>query len=219
MTRRPTLSQRLLHGDRGTTLVELLVGMMVMAVFMTIFTGAVVAMARTTAKVEAVTTSAAQVDNAFLELDTLIRYAGAVTTAGRASNGTWYVELSRIDSETGAEVCTQLRTDVSGSQPRLQQRTWTAVSPTSWTSLSGWTAVASSLVNATAAVDSADQPFVNSRPSSAPTRQQQLTVTIVAGSPEATSSSTTRASVTFTALNSSTSDPNSSARCKQVARS
>ena len=68
--------------DAGVTTIELIVGMLVMVVFMTIFTGAVVSMATTINKVEAVTTSSQQTNTAFLRLDKLIRYSSAITNMG-----------------------------------------------------------------------------------------------------------------------------------------
>ena len=121
---------RLHRDDSGTTLIELIVGMMVMGVFMTIFTTAVVSMAKTTTKVEAVTTSASQVNNAFLTLDRIVRYASAVSTPGTGASGDWYVELESVDygSSSAQTQCTQLRLATASQQ--LQLRTWTPVGAT-----------------------------------------------------------------------------------------
>ena len=61
MTRTLSLLTRLRREDRGTTLAELLVGMVVMGIFMAIFTTAVITMVRTTLQVEAVPTWAGMI--------------------------------------------------------------------------------------------------------------------------------------------------------------
>ena len=69
---------------------ELIVGMALMAIFMSMFTAAIVLMTQTGNKVEAVSISAARRTNqAFLTMDKTVRYASAITTPGsRASPGT-----------------------------------------------------------------------------------------------------------------------------------
>jgi type II secretory pathway pseudopilin PulG len=62
-------------GDDGTTLMELMVGMTVMAIFMAIFTAAIVTMFSTTNKTQAVVNSGTQLNLAFERLDTQVRYA------------------------------------------------------------------------------------------------------------------------------------------------
>lgn len=217
MTAQPRWWRRLHADDRGTSLAELLVGMMVMGIFMAIFTGAVVSLARSTTKVEAVTTSAAQVNNAFLRLDKVVRYANAITPTGKSTgpSGDWYLELSSVDSDTDVETCTQLRADVPAQA--LQLRTWTALSPTTYSSLSGWSTLANNLTNTTAAAGAADQPFTSPTPlAAASTSFQQLTVTLVAGTSGPASTSTTRTNVLFTALNSSTKDKTNATKCQQL---
>jgi hypothetical protein len=189
--------------------------MAVMAVFMTIFTGAVVSMARTTTKVEAVTSSTAQVNNAFLRLDKLVRYAEAITTVGPATGGSGssYVELASLDSASSQETCTQLRVDV-GTQ-KLQLRTWTVTGPTTYSALTGWATLASNIVpqDATGAVY---PPFAVPPSLVAATVYQRLTITLVAGTSGPSSTSRTRTSFTFTALNSNASDATNPAKCQQL---
>ena len=211
------LLRRLRQDDRGTTLAELLVGMAVMGVFMTIFTGAVVTMARTTTEVEAVTGSAAQVNNAFLQLDEQVRYADAITTVGPATgtSGDSYVELSSVNSATSVETCTQLRVDI-GTQ-KLQRRTWVATSATAYAALSPWTTLAS-FVLPRDADGVAYQPFAAPPPpgGAVTTTFQRLTITLVAGTSGPGSTSTTSTNMTFTALNSDASDPTNEVKCQQL---
>lgn len=182
--------------------------MAVMSVFMTIFTGAVVSMAKTTVKVEAVTSSASQVNSAFLRLDSAkyVRYANAITTIGQGVSGAWYVELDGVDADASEETCTQLR--VLGD--KLQSRTWPPTSPPTSSTAPPWTTMASNITNGGAAAGSDDQPF--SVPTGATSRFQQLTVTLVSGVP---GTAPTRSQVTFTALNSSVSDAANVSRCQQ----
>ena len=203
--------------DTGATLVELLVGMLVMVIFMTIFTGAVVSMARTVVKVDAVTSSAAQVDKAFLTLDKLVRYANAITTIGTAPSGGWYVELDTVDTAASKDTCTQLWVDFTTK--RLRVRTWDARTAIGLPIPSAWKTLADN-IQPKDTTGAAYQPFtVSAVGASAPAgaRFQQLTVTLTAGTSKVTSASTTRASMTFTALNSSASDPTNATKCHQLA--
>ena len=201
--------------DAGVTTIELIVGMLVMVVFMTIFTGAVVSMATSINKVEAVTTSSQQTNTAFLKLDRLIRYSSAITTMGTGASGDWYVEIDTIDNDAAIETCTQLRVDIATKQ--LQKRTWTATGATTYTSLSSWVQLASSITNGAVAQGSADQPFTTPPAlAAAATSFQRLTITLVAGTAGASSPTTTRSNMTFTALNSSASATTNATRCQQL---
>lgn len=212
------LRDRIAKGDEGMSLTELLVGMGVMVVFLTIFTGAVYSMTTTMNKVEAVTTSSGQTNTAFLKLDKLVRYASAITTPATASSGTgdWYVELSNFNSDTSVETCTQLRVDITSQQ--LQMRTWTATGATSYTGLSGWSPLANSITNGAAASGSADQPFTTPAAlASASTSFQRLTINLVAAGDGSSASTTVRSTQTFTALNSVAGATTNSTKCQQLA--
>lgn len=212
------LRDRMASEDAGMTLTELIVGMLIMVIFMTIFTGAVVSMAKTVNKVEAVTTSSAQINTAFLKLDKLVRYATAVTTANTGSSGDWYVELDSVNNDTSIETCTQLRVDIASKQ--LQQRTWTVPSSntTTYAGLSSWVPMANNISNGAAASGSADQPF--SAPNAlvtAATHFQRLTITLKAAGAGA-DVTPTRSNMTFTALNSTTTPTTTIVPCQQVSR-
>jgi prepilin-type N-terminal cleavage/methylation domain-containing protein len=201
------------NDDRGTTLTELLVGMTLMAIFMTIFTTAVYQMSRTVNKVESATTSAGQANQAFLKLDKLVRYASAIATAGRSTGGSWYVELD--NTANGPETCTQLRIDSSTQQ--LQQRTWT-ITNSVVSAASNWSMIADGVTNGSVASGAANQPFtVPSSAAAASSPFQQLTVTLLVTSNTGTTS-TTRTNLTFTALNSVSSAATNSSTCQQKGR-
>jgi type II secretory pathway pseudopilin PulG len=207
---------RMQNDDAGTTLLEIVVGMAVMGVFLSIFTTAIYTMARTQNKVDAVTQSAGQANQAFLKLDKLVRYASAVTNVGKSStSGDWYVELDT--TATNPEVCTQLRVDVTTGQ--LQQRTWTitgtSAAPTV-SAASSWQMLAYGITNGSAAAGSTDQPF-SIPAATANSPYQQLTLNLVFKSGSATSA-TARSRTTFTAINSSSTAGGNGTVCQQKGR-
>jgi prepilin-type N-terminal cleavage/methylation domain-containing protein len=207
------LAQRASREDDGMTLAEMVVGMLIMSIFMAVFTGVIIAMSSTTNDVQAVTTSASDVNSAFITLDKIVRYADAITTVGQGASGDWYVELDSVDGSTDVETCRQLRVDRTTRQ--LQQRTWTATGATTFTDLTDWTMLAGDITNGTAASGSADQPFaVPTALTAAASSYQRLTVTVVATATGA-GSATTRSQMTFTALNSTASAATNSVKCQQ----
>ena len=203
-------SRRRPVSDEGTSLIELLVGMMLMMIFMGMFTGGVILMNQSANKVESVSLTSNQINTAFLKLDRTVRYAAAISTPSNTSaTGDWYVELRTTN--TGAEVCSQLRFDIASKQ--LQQRSWRVVNAAA-VNLSNWTPLASSIVNGTAAPGSADQPFAL-LPLSSNIDYQQLNIKLVALYGSATKS-LSRSSITFTALNSTVPAPSNV--CQEVGR-
>ena len=73
-----TRVRRLQGDDRGFTMLETVVGMVIMTIFMGIFTGAVVTMYSSANKAEALSNSTGQLNLAFDRLDKEIRYASYV---------------------------------------------------------------------------------------------------------------------------------------------
>ncbi|MGH8963147.1 MAG: hypothetical protein ACRDWT_18480 [Jatrophihabitantaceae bacterium] len=209
MTMRERL--RAVRGDEGTSLMELIVGMSLMAIFMAMFTGAIVLMTSSANKVEAVTVSSGQVNEAFLRLDKLVRYASAISapaqSTGGSSTGDWYVEMS-VPNVGGVFTCVQLRVDTTSQQ--LQQRTWTVTSdnPPVVSAASTFVPLASQITN-----QPTDTPFVLGTDPKSLFQQLQITVLSAVSSPATASSKT---SVTFTALNSTLNPPASI--CQQWGR-
>ena len=194
------LRRRLAEDERGTTMMEMVVGMTILAIFMSMFTTAIFMMTRTANKVQSVTGTASQVNQAFLKLDKLVRYASAVSTPGTGTSGDTYVELRFTN--TGSESCTQLRFD--GPKQQLQQRTWTVNSSGNASTASAWLPMASSIATGSF-----------TQPADPAALYQQLTVSLsaTAGS---TQTSTTTSATTFTALNSNLSQTGSV--CQQQGR-
>ncbi|WP_375480181.1 type II secretion system protein [uncultured Jatrophihabitans sp.] len=204
--------------DRGTTLVELLVGMAIMTVFMAIFLTSILLMSSTANKVEATTISATQTNQAFLKLDKMVRYASAVSTPGvSTASGDWYVEFDSpptgVSTAQTGDTCTQLRLD----SRQLQQRTWTVTNGVA-AAASAWTPMASYVTNGSAAAGSADAPFTTPVAGvSASTSFQRLQLTLVATAGNSVTA-TNRSQMTFTALNSDVSLASNATTCQQWGR-
>ena len=159
---------------------------------------------------ESVSLTSNQVNTAFLKLDRTVRYAAAISTPSNTSaSGDWYVELRTTN--TGSVICTQLRFDITSKQ--LQQRSW-RVSNSAAVNLSSWAVLATNIINGSAAAGSADQPLAL-LPLSANISYQQLNIRLV-GLYGSSTTSTSRSSITFTALNSSVPVP--SGICQEVGR-
>ncbi len=199
-----TARMRRVSGDAGTSLMELIIGMALMAIFMSMFTGAVVAMTSATNKMEAVTLSSGQTNQGFLRLDKLVRYASAISIPAKSTlvggTGDWYVEVSVPDS-SGVAICTQLR--VEPIKQQLQQRTWTVTSdaPPVVSAASAWQPLADSITNT-----ATDIPFALGTNSKSLFQQLQVTLKSARTQP---SSATTASAATFTALNSTLHPPSS----------
>ncbi|MGC9669226.1 hypothetical protein ACNTMW_22040 [Planosporangium sp. 12N6] len=196
MTGRPAPRLRR-HGrtgdDAGATLVELVVGMSVMAVVMVMFTAGILQTYRSVNKGVSLSTAQSQLHVAFLRLDKELRYATGISQPGRLG-GSWYVEY--LTQTGGTETCTQLRLSTDG---RLTRRVWpTTSSPTPW---SRW----SPLVSDVAAVGPADADAPFSYPGSddagGSAGFQRLRVRLQARSGAGDTATSTGTDVTFTALN------------------
>lgn len=195
-------------GDRGTSMVELMAAMTIMAICGAVFTGAVVTLNRTSNQAQAQTNTATQNNQAYQALDRSVRYAAGISQPGLGASGSWYVELST--TTTGTETCTQLRVDAGTGQ--LQRRRWTAEAPAD---LTGWVPIASGLTNGAAAAGSDQQPFVL-RAVGATAAHQRLGVTIVSRSGPVSQPASSTSSFDLTALNSPAVP--TSPICQQVTR-
>lgn len=205
---RPRLS------DSGVTLMELMVGMVIMTIFMAMFTGAVVMMFNATSKAQAIGDTASQLSIAFNRLDKSVRYASAITAPGSGDgDGNLYVEWE--STFTGTPVCTQLRFNVAAGQ--LQQRTWTVTTDaagisTGYSNASAWLPLASSLKQG-----NASDPAVLTRIGGSALPYQQLRIYLIAEAIGRTGPTQSVSDVTFTAFNSSPSSPGDV--CEELGRS
>lgn len=202
-----------LQGDSGTTLMELIVGMALTMIFGGIFTTAIVSMTSTSNKAQALANTSSQLSSAYLRLDKTIRYASAISTPGQStgagSTGDWYVEIQTTN--TGTAQCSQFRVEQTAQQ--LQVRTWTPVNSVA-TGLTSWLPLASYITNGGASSTSPNVPFsFPTALASVNFQQLQINLTSISGNPVSSSSS----SITFPAINSSTSATNSTV-CQEAGR-
>lgn len=215
--------RQMIRREEGTTLIELMVGMVLMSIFLAMFTGAILMLNGAMNKSQAVNLSASQLNVAFQNLDKTVRYASAISTPGTATSGDWYVELRT--TTTGAEVCNQFRVNIASQQ--LQGRTWKIVNAAA-TTPTAWVPISSGVTNG-GAPSGPTQPFRLPLRLTGPTlirlgldapanaSYQQLTINLIAPAGSGNSVTTSSSSYTFTALNSVLPAPTSPI-CQQQGR-
>ena len=188
-------------GDRGMSILELIVSMGIFSVVLVVFMSAVATMAKTTVKSQATSDSADQMRNVFLRMDKEIRYASDINTPGTA-NGAVYVECwVPENAANSASMCVQWRYVIATHI--LQRRTWTYGAPGTVT---GWITMATDLRNNLAVP--AQQPFTIHRAGALGSKvylHQRLDVYLSAGLGADTSDSRgSELATSFVAQNSST---------------
>ncbi len=171
--------------ERGFTLIEVMVAMVVMTVFMAMFTVSMQQMYRATNKTESLSVAQSQISISFLRLDKEIRYAAGISTPGTVGSDS-YVEY--LTTNGSSPLCTQLR--LTGVGRLLQRRTWSQGS--SPLTPSGWTVLASDVTST--------QPFTYLAPD-ASFNFQRLRLKFVANSGSGAAATLKQIDVTFTALN------------------
>ena len=177
--------------ERGTTLMEMIVGMGLMGVFLAVFTASMLSVYQASNHTESVTVGSGQLNAAFLRLDKMIRYASAISTPSITANGAgnYYVEIQSTNS--GSTVCTQLRLN-TGTQV-LSQRSWQVPSAGTATNISSFGALASG-------IQANGQPFVLVPNGSVDFEQLTFNLQSSLGN-----NASSNSNVTFTALNSNAS--------------
>ncbi len=109
--------------DSGFSLIELMVAMAIFTIVMTIVFGTMGWVVNSEGQVAAVSQSSAQVNAAFMQLDTEVRYAADINQPGTYGGDYWVeMESDWTVSSLGAPRCTQLEYDTTTGT--LQQRTW-----------------------------------------------------------------------------------------------
>lgn len=212
---------RLRHDDRGMTLIEMLVGMMLTAIFMTMFTASIVMMYQATRKSESIGTASSQLAQAFDRLDLSVRYANAITRPGTGDDGAWYVEWSSDTPDQPA--CSQLRLapSAAGAGLQLQQRTWNLNPAGTATELTTWTPLASHLELEAMGQGATIDPFARhdiDADAPLPELYQRLQIHVIALVTGHGTDTRAESDVTFTALNSTGADAASTV-CAQAGRS
>jgi hypothetical protein len=191
--RRPT-------DDAGVTLIEVVVALGLTAVFMVMFTGAILQIYGTVNRTQAISDAQSQVNLAMTRLDKEIRYAAAIGEPSTSADP--YVEF--LTNHTGTKTCHQLWLDVD--QKLLKLRQWPAGdTPPSW---AGVRPLVGHL--------SAAQFTVPPRP--AGVTLDRLTVRLTAESGSGDTRSQKDTLVTFTALNT-TPELNTDVEACRVGRS
>lgn len=177
--------------ERGTTLMEMIVGMGLMGVFLAVFTASMLSVYQASNHTESVTVGSGQLNAAFLRLDKMIRYASAISTPSTTANGAgnYYVEIQSTNS--GSTVCTQLRLN-TGTQV-LSQRSWQVPTAGTASNISSFGALASG-------IQANGQPFVLVPNGSVDFEQLTFNLQSSLGN-----NASSNSNVTFTALNSNAS--------------
>lgn len=178
----------------GFTIVEMSVAMMIFAILMIMVMAGMTHVLNPTLQTEAIRDSSDQLNLAFLDLDSSVRYASELWEPAAGSSSDWNVEY---ESTFGSEpTCTELR--YSYSLGELEAATWDQGSTTT----PGFKVLASDLTGN-------GDPFTVVE--NANYEKVQLEVTLSAISGSGASRETTSSSVTFTALDSTSNQAASSA--------
>jgi prepilin-type N-terminal cleavage/methylation domain-containing protein len=181
------LLRRLRGDDRGLTLIEVVVSIVILSVAMILFTGGMLQIYRNLNKTESMSTVQTQLNVAYLRLDKEIRYASAIST--QATQGSNYY-FRYLISNTGTQTCVELKLD--GTAKQLLRRTWTHTTGTPVPS--AWLPLARNVT--------ATNPFLTPDPTGTQvTPRVQVNIRAWSG---ASNDATSRASnAVFTALNAS----------------
>ena len=201
--------------ERGATLVELVVGMLVLGVFLTICGSGVLSLTRSTRLHTRTVNAQFSTRQAFFLLDKQIRYADAVTTPATISGEQW-IEW-RVPAD-GQSRCYQWR--ASGTSAQLQFRTW-IVPASGGVAVPGWTTVVTGLsigsqpvfTTGSAALSAAPFGLPAATSSSLPYARVGVALTVP---PSSTGTAGSTVSTVFTALNAVSSG---SGVCTEVPRS
>lgn len=189
---------RSLNSDQqGFTLVELLVSMLVFAIFLTILISSIVGITRASTRVSVIAQTSNGILSVFQSMDRQIRYADSINFPATVANGNVYVEFRTPASSApnGVTTCTQYR--YVPSTLSLQLRQWPDVAGTpapAW--INGLTNVAND--------GGSTYPFKMIPASSGGSLMQQLTLSIDGGAAPLKGAAI---ATTFVARNSSVASP------------
>jgi prepilin-type N-terminal cleavage/methylation domain-containing protein len=174
--------------ETGFTLVELSVAMLIFAIFMVMVISAMIHLVNPTVQTESIRDSSDQLDIAFLDLDSEVRYAYDIWAPYQGSAGKdWDVEYESTFNGAVEPTCTELQYNYSSGE--LLSASWSEDA----------TATPSFKMLADDLTGSSD-PFQVIQNSTY--EKVQLMVTLSATSGNGSGKETTSSSVTFTALNS-----------------
>lgn len=184
--------------DGGFTLVELAVAMVIMTVFMALVVTGMIHVLNPSGQTAAFRDSSDQLDTAFLDLDSKVRYASEIWEPyegqeGATLDGNWDVLFASTFDGATEPSCTEIQYQPGTGE--LFQASWTEGSATT----PGFKLLANDLTG------TAD-PFtpVNTSTTNSDYDEQELQVTLKAAAGTASQRETSASQVTFTALNSTT---------------
>lgn len=206
--------------DRGTTLMELLISMVIMTIFLGLFAAGVLGMSAAARRQSASITAQQQTREAFLQLDKQIRYAEAITTPSTVAGNQWIewqVPDPTIPIATSASQSRCFQWKASATSGTLMYRSW--IVPTTGTvSVPSWRTVASGLVITNQPVFTTSDAGLAAAPFSVPagssTSYGRLGIAVTANGTATAGRSAS--SAVFTALNS---PATATVTCTEVPRS
>jgi hypothetical protein len=174
-------------------LIEMIVGMVIMSIVMTVFTGAMILLFGSSNRTEAVARTSQQLGGAFTWLDRQVRYADYISQPTHVGDD-WYVEFRRGD---GTKTCYQLRVH----ENQLQQRSWAELAQPGDT----WQPLATGVVH----TESDPYPFTLAAASSASgaPSNERLTIDLATTQGSGTDGAQSGSEVTFAALNTDPTTP------------
>jgi prepilin-type N-terminal cleavage/methylation domain-containing protein len=179
--------------EKGFTIVEMSVAMLIMAVVMSLVTTGMDHLINPTLQTESLRNASGQLNDAFLQLDSEVRYASAVWTPVTGPANDFEVVFESTFEGSATPTCTQLRYSyVNGT---LLQASW----PTGQAAEPPFKVIASGLATSATTPAEPDPFVIVSNPNYQKVQLEVELSAIVGGSGAIT---TTSSSVTFTALNS-----------------
>jgi prepilin-type N-terminal cleavage/methylation domain-containing protein len=184
--------RRVSGGDRGVTLMEMVVTVTIMSIVMAIFTTGVLQVFRATNQVERISVAQSQLTIALTKLDREIRYSTGISEPTLYVDGHWYVEYQI--TFTGEDTCHQLR--LNTATRKLEKRTWLRgpmLAPTAWIPLASEVSAPTPVGGATGNRDPFYQPSADSF--------QRLRLWLFTGPGGSDRSTPAETQIVFTALN------------------
>jgi prepilin-type N-terminal cleavage/methylation domain-containing protein len=197
--------------DKGFTLVEMGVAVLIMTIFMALVIAGLIHVLNPTVQTEAIRDSSGQLNIAFLEMDSEVRYASEIWSpypgknSGGVADGNWDVLFQSTFNGATEPTCTELQYDPTSGD--LSQASWTEGA----TSQPAFEVIAQGLTGTS-------DPFTEVNATNSNFMEQELEVTLTAVSGSGNGVEKTTSQVTFTALNSSSSaysDPTSTTSVSQ----
>jgi prepilin-type N-terminal cleavage/methylation domain-containing protein len=112
------------RASSGFTIIELMVAMMIFSIFLAIITTSVLALTRSSSRIQVAAVSTNQELAVFQRFDRAIRYADGINGQGTGTSGDTYIEFRTPSDSTpsGLTMCTQWRYDPIAAT--VASRTW-----------------------------------------------------------------------------------------------